>query len=101
MTPTPQSDRGIRFVPREFEGLPAVTEVVVFPDRLEVETEGVWKTVWFRDIARRQQPLLTELFRRLLGRQVGRRAPGGRAFGHLVFYTTPELRLWLPEEDPE
>jgi hypothetical protein len=43
---------GLRFVPSAVEGLPAVTEAAVFPDRLELLSEGKWVIIRFLDIAR-------------------------------------------------
>ena len=43
---------GLRFVPSAVEGLPGVAEVAVFPDRLELLSEGKWVTVRLLDIAR-------------------------------------------------
>jgi hypothetical protein len=43
---------GLRFVPTDVEGLPGVTEVAVFPDRLEFLSEGNWVTVHLLDVAR-------------------------------------------------
>ena len=43
---------GLRFVPAGVEGLPNVTEVVVFPDRLELLSGGEWVVVRLLDIAR-------------------------------------------------
>src|SRR6202043_194981 len=49
---------GIRFVPSRVEGLPAVTEVGIFPDRLEVCTSGEWKLFPFAEIAQWPRPVL-------------------------------------------
>lgn len=46
------SKDSLRFVPSEVEGLPNVTEVAVFPDRLELLSEGKCVVVRLLDIAR-------------------------------------------------
>src|SRR3954447_15433766 len=46
------ADDGLRFVPSAVEGMPGVTEVAVFPDRLELLSEGKWVTLRLLDIAR-------------------------------------------------
>src|SRR5262245_14646023 len=43
---------GLRFAPGAVEGLPDVTEMEVFPDRLELLSEGRWVTIRFPSIAR-------------------------------------------------
>jgi hypothetical protein len=42
----------LRFVPLAVEGLPGVTEVAVFPDRLELLSEGSWIVLRLIDMAR-------------------------------------------------
>src|SRR5262245_2921219 len=42
----------LRFVPSAVDGLPSVTEVAIFPDRLELLSEGKWTVIRFLDIAR-------------------------------------------------
>ena len=43
---------GLRFVPSAVEGRSAVTEVAVFPDRLELLSEDKWVVIRILDIAR-------------------------------------------------
>jgi hypothetical protein len=45
------AEDGLRFVPSAVEGLPAVTEAVVFPDRLELLSDGKRVVIRFLDIA--------------------------------------------------
>jgi hypothetical protein len=40
-----------RFVPSAVEGLPAVTEVAIFSDQIELLSEGSWTVIPFLDIA--------------------------------------------------
>jgi hypothetical protein len=41
----------LRFVPSAVEWLPSVTGAAVFPDRLELLSDGNWVVIRFRDIA--------------------------------------------------
>src|SRR5262249_20880797 len=90
------------------EGLPAVTEVAVYPDRLELLSAGKWVVVRFRDIARwyaggwLYRPLVRLGFR-VRGRpSVADRdwfhPPAGRFFR---FYTKPEITVYMPDEPHE
>ena len=45
------AEDGLRFVPSAVEGLPAVTEAAVFPDRLELVSDGRRVVFRFLDIA--------------------------------------------------
>ena len=47
-----ETKTSLRFVPSDVEGLAAVTEVAVFPDRLELLSEGKWVVIRFLDIAK-------------------------------------------------
>ena len=42
----------LRLVPSNVEGLPSVSQAAVFPDRLELLSEGKWVVIRFLDIAR-------------------------------------------------
>lgn len=55
----------LRFAPSKVEGLPDVTEVAVFPDRLEFISAGKQVVFWFADIAQWPRPawLSRRLFR--------------------------------------
>ena len=46
------STGGLRFVPSRVDGLPDVTDVAVFPDRLELLSAGKWVVIRLLDIAR-------------------------------------------------
>lgn len=107
MTTAPKS--GLRFVPSAVEGMPEVTEAVVFLDRLELLSEGKWVVVRFLDIARWDHWLgwLYRLLARFGGR-VRRRPmvadrdwfhpPAGRFFR---FFTAPPITVYMPDEPPE
>lgn len=48
----PDAEDSVRFVPSAVKGLPSVTEAAVFPDRLELMSEGKSVVIRFLDIAR-------------------------------------------------
>lgn len=98
---------GLRFVPSAVDGLPAVTEAAVFPDRIELLSAGAWVVVRFDDIAewprlRRLRWLLKPLGWRPRWRMVADRdwfhPPAGRFFR---FFTTPPVTVFMPDEPPE
>lgn len=105
---TTASTDGLRFVPSAVEGLLGVTEVVVFPDRLELLSEGRWVVVRFLDIARwhrfgwLHRPLARFGFRVRGWPAVADRdwfhPPAGRFFR---FFTAPPVTVFMPDEPPE
>jgi hypothetical protein len=94
---------GLRFVPAEVEGLPSVTEVVVYPDRLTLLSEGKWLVVRLLKIARWDRR--GWLYRPLawlgfgvwgwpsVADRLWRPRPG---MSLLWFYTTPRLVIHVP-----
>jgi len=48
----PATEKSLRFIPSRVDGLASVTEVVVFPDRLELLSASEWVVVRFLDIGR-------------------------------------------------
>jgi hypothetical protein len=94
---------GLQFVPSAVEGLPGVTEVVVFPDRLELLADGKWVVIRLLDIARwyRRGWLYRPLARIGFGvwgspsvaDRLWRPRPGVSEF---EFYTHPRLVLHVP-----
>jgi hypothetical protein len=101
--PTPP----LRFIPSRVEGLSAVTEAAVYPDRLELHTSGGWVIYRFEEIARWPWP--AALWRRLarlgwrprwlpVGERDWFRPPRERFFR---FDTEPPLVVYLPDEHPE
>lgn len=102
------TENGLRFVPSAVEGLPAVIEAAVFPDRLELLSQGNWVVIRFLDIARWHR--LGWLYRPLarLGYQVRDwpsvadrdwfHPPAGRFFR---FFTTAPVTVFMPDEPPE
>src|SRR5262245_35982408 len=94
----------LRFAPSRVEGLPDVTEVAVFPDRIELLSGGRWVVFRFWDIARWPRPAwLWRLLARAGWRRhwpmVGDRdwfhRPPDRFFG---FFTTPKVVVYMPDE---
>jgi hypothetical protein len=98
---------GLRFVPSRVEGLPGVSEVVVFPDRLEFLTEG--RLVSFRFIDLVEWPTPTLIWRALarLGWRPWPLMVGERDWFHppserfFRFYTRPRIVVYLPDEPIE
>ncbi len=98
----------LRFVPSAVEGLPAVTEAAVFPDRLELLSDGKRVVIRFLDIARwyRRGWLYRPLARLGFGVRgwpsVADRdwfhPPPGRFFR---FFTAPPVTVYMPDEPPE
>jgi hypothetical protein len=97
------AEGGLRFVPSAVEGLPDVTEMAVFPDQLELLSEGRWVVVRLLDIARwyRRGWLYRPLARLGLGvrswplvaDRLWRPRPGVSVF---EFYTDPRLVVHVP-----
>lgn len=102
------TEDSLRFVPSAVDGLPAVTEAVLFPDRLGLLSEGKWVVIRFLDIARwyRHGWFYRPLARLGLGiwerPSVAERdwfhPPAGRFFR---FYTEPRVTIYMPDEPPE
>ena len=101
------SEAGLRFVPSNVEGLPYVTEVAVFPDRLELLSAGQWVVIRFLDIARwyRRGWLYRPLAR--LGWISGYPSVGDRDWFHppsgrfFRFFTEPPVTVYMPDEPAE
>jgi hypothetical protein len=98
----------LQFVPSAVEGLPSVTEVAVFPDRLELLSEGKWVVIRFLDIAhwyRRgwlYRPVANLGWGVFGSPSVADRdwfhPPSGRFFR---FYHEPPVTVYMPDEPPE
>ncbi|MFO0795877.1 MAG: hypothetical protein U0804_00215 [Gemmataceae bacterium] len=101
---TPAAE-GLRFVPSAVYGPPAVTEVTVLPDRLELLSDGSAVVVRFLDIARWHwrgwlyAPLARLGFRVRGWPAVADRdwfhPPAGRFFR---FHCVPPVTVYLPDE---
>lgn len=102
------AEEPLQFVPSAVEGIPSVTEAKVYPDRLELRSEGAWVVIRFLDIARwhRFGWLHRPLARLGLGvcgwPSVADRdwfhPPAGRFFR---FFTTPPITIFMPDESHE
>jgi hypothetical protein len=104
--PETEITRLVRFRPSRAEGLPDVREVVVRPDRLEVNTAGSWLTFRFSRIGRRQESRVVSLVKRLVRRAPGAVMVADRDWFHappdryFLWYTDPPLRTCMPEDEP-
>jgi hypothetical protein len=98
---------GLRFIPSRVEGLPDVTEITVYPDRLELISAGRRVSIRLADIAAWPPPAF--LWRRLarvgwrprwlpVGERDWFHPPSGRFFR---FYTKPRLVVYMPDEPRE
>jgi hypothetical protein len=94
----------LRFVPSAVEGLPGVTEAAVFPDRLELLSEGKWVVIRFREIARWYCG--GRLYRPLAWLGLGVRGQPSvadrdwfhsQARRYFRFYTRPVIAVFMPE----
>src|SRR5262245_37110194 len=100
------SNNGLRFVPSRVEGLPDVTEVAFFPDRLELRSAGRWVVYPFASIARWPRPAWFWRLLHRLGLRPHRPLVGERDWSHLppdrffAFYTTPRLVVYMPHDEP-
>ena len=99
------SETSLRFVPSDVVGLPTVTEVAIFPDRLELLSDGKWVVIRFLDIAK--------WYRRVwLHRTLARLGCGVRdwpsvadrdwfhppAERYFQFYSEPTITVFMPDE---
>ena len=97
----------VQFTPSRSEGLPDVGEVVVFPDRIEVETEGRWVKFAFADIARPQEPRAISLLKRVLGKTPWPLLVADRDWFHppkdrfFLWYTDPPLKTCMPQDETQ
>jgi hypothetical protein len=102
------AENSLRFVPSAVQGLPTVTEMAVFPDRLELLSAGVLVDIRFLKIARwyRLGWLYRPLARLGLGVR-GRPSVADRDWFHppserfFRFFTEPPLTVYLPDEPPD
>jgi hypothetical protein len=101
------SVKSLRFVPSRVEGLPEVSEVRLFPDRIEARSAGKWLTFRFIEMVRWPQPVwFWRLLRRATGRPVGLPV-GDRDWFHsppdryFSLYTDPRLVLFMPTDEPD
>ena len=102
------TEDSLQFVPSNVEGLPTVTEVAIFPDRLELLSQGKWAVLHFLEIARWYRwgwffRPLAHLGCGIHGRpSVADRdwfhPPAGRFFR---FYSQPAVTVYMPDKPTE
>ena len=97
-------EESVRFVPAGVVGLEDVTEVAIFPNRLEVKVKGKLLTFVFDSFAKRQQNAFTFRMMRLFGRATEPLLVGEREFctdrRYVTFHTTPNLKIHTPPDPP-
>jgi hypothetical protein len=99
-------DDCLRFVPSRVEGLPDVTEVAIWPDRLEARSAGRLVVVRFADIARWPRPARVRRLLAWAGWRPGIALVADRDYFHappdrfLRFYTDPPLVVCMPVDEP-
>jgi hypothetical protein len=95
----------LRFIPSRVEGLPGVTEVAVFPDRIELKSANRLVTHRFVDIARWPRPRLMWRLLSRLGLRPKWLPVGDRDWFHepadmfVEFYTDPPLKVFMPRDE--
>lgn len=103
----PEEHGCIRFVPSRVTGADGITDVVVWPDRLELIGQKGSTMVWFSQIARWPRPawlwgLLSCFGIRPKWLPIADRdwfhAPRDRFF---AFYASPPIVIYMPAEDRE
>jgi hypothetical protein len=99
------SIEGLRVVPTRAEGLPAVTEVVFYPDRMMVCSAGQWRVIPFAPLARWPRPVWFRKALAWFGVQPLWRTVADRNWldteteSLFEFYSNPPFRLWLAYDD--
>jgi hypothetical protein len=98
---------GLRFVPSRVEGLPDVSEAIVYPDRLELRSAGEWVVLSFHDMARWPQPVWLRKSLAGFGWRPRWLPVADRDWFHpprerfFAFYTRPPVVVFLTDEDRE
>lgn len=100
-------EASLRFSPSKVEGLPSVTDVAVFPDRIELLAAGIRRVIHFVDIA--QWYRFGWLYRPVarLGWICGFPSVADRDWFHppsgrfFRFYTQPPVTVYMPDESSE
>ena len=97
----------VRFTPSRAQGLPDVQEVIVYPDRIEVETAGRRVTFAFADVARPQEPRVLSFLKRLIGKPPWPGLVADRDWFHppkerfFLWYTDPPLKTCMPADETQ
>jgi hypothetical protein len=95
----------LHFVPSRAEGLPDVTSVTVFPDRIELISAGRVVTHRFADIARWPSPRLLWKVLYRIGLRPRWLPVGDRDWSHepadmfFEFFTVPPLKVYMPRDE--
>ena len=95
----------LRVVPTRAEGLPAVTEIVFYHDRMMVCSAGQWLAIAFAPLARWPRPVRIRKVLAWFGIQPPWRTIANRNWvdteteSLFEFYSNPPFRLWLPYDD--
>ncbi len=94
----------MRVVPTRTEGLPAVTEVVFYHDRMAVCSAGQWLAIPFAPLAHWPRPARVRKMLAWFGYRPPWRIVADRNWvdteteSLFVFYSKPPFKLWLPYE---
>lgn len=98
-------DTPLDFVPSAVEGLPSVTDVAVFSDRLELLSDNKWTVIRFRNIARwNRYAWLCRPLARLGFPVLGHPSVADRDWFHppaerfFRFYGAPAVTVYMPDE---
>ena len=102
---SPDPQPYLSLVPSRVEGLAAVTEVVVRPDRIELRSAGGWVSMRFAEIARWPRPAWLWRLASRHGLRPRWLPVGDRDWFHpprdrfFQSYTDPPLKVYLTDED--
>jgi hypothetical protein len=92
----------MRVVPTRTEGLPEVTEVIFYHDRMTVCSAGQWIAIPFAPLARWPRPVRIRKALAYFGVQPLWRTIADRSWvdteteSLFEFYSNPPFKLWLP-----
>jgi hypothetical protein len=99
--------KSMRFTPSRVDGLPDVSEVVVLPDRVELQSRDTRHVLRFHDIARWPAPRLLWRFLFFMGWRRAFipvadrdwcRTPRDRYFS---FYSQPRIVVYMPDDESD
>ncbi len=102
MTGATQNVECFRFAPAEVLGLQDVTEVAIYPDRVELCCAGDWRRFNYKTFARRQEAAAVNWFKRLFRCRAAPLVVGEREFcterRYVLFFTEPAIRIFTPPD---
>ena len=102
-----ESVTSIAFVPSHIEGVEKAEHVTVFPDRLEISTEGGLLSYRFSDISQPQEARWWSAFKRLFGVAPWNEIVADRNWfknpkdRYFKFFTEPQIKVCMPEDELE